>query len=117
MLGYAAILLQLALGAAVGGAFLWMARFVGPHNPGVSKNSTYECGVPPIGSARERFPVRFYLIATLFILFDIEALFMYPWAILARSLGLAGFVEMVIFILILIVGLVYVWRKGALEWE
>ena len=117
MVGYAAILLQMAVGALVGGAFLWMARYVGPHNPSRSKNSTYECGVPPIGSARERFPVRFYLVATLFILFDIEAIFMYPWAIMARKLGLFGFVEMIVFVVILVVGLVYVWRKGALEWE
>ena len=117
MMGYAAILIQMAIGAAIGVAFLWMARYIGPHNPGKSKNSTYECGVAPIGSAHERFPVRFYLVATLFILFDIETVFMYSWARLARELGLFGFIEMILFVVILVVGLIYVWRKGALEWE
>jgi NADH-quinone oxidoreductase subunit A len=73
--------------------------------------------MPPIGSARERFPIKFYIIAMLFIVFDIETVFMYPWAVVFRQLGMFGFVEMGVFIAILVVGYAYVWRKGALEWE
>jgi NADH-quinone oxidoreductase subunit A len=77
----------------------------------------YECGCEPIGTARERFPIKFYLIAMLFILFDIEAVFLYPWAILYKKLGVFGLVEMGVFVVILFVGYIYVWKKGALEWE
>jgi NADH-quinone oxidoreductase subunit A len=73
--------------------------------------------MPPVGSARERFSVKFYIIAMLFIVFDIEVVFMYPWAVMFKRLGMFGFVEMGVFILILLVGYVYVWKKGALEWE
>jgi NADH-quinone oxidoreductase subunit A len=81
------------------------------------KLAPYECGCEPIGTARERFPIKFYLIAMLFILFDIEAVFLYPWAILYKKLGLFGLVEMGVFVVILFVGYIYVWKKGALEWE
>jgi len=77
----------------------------------------YECGMPIIGSAQERFSIKFYIIAMLFILFDIEAVFLYPWAVMFKRLGIFGFVEMGVFIIILLVGFVYVWKKGALEWE
>jgi NADH-quinone oxidoreductase subunit A len=73
--------------------------------------------MPPVGSARERFSIKFYIIAMLFIVFDIEVVFMYPWAVMFKRLGLFGFVEMGVFILILLVGYAYVWKKGALEWE
>ena len=73
--------------------------------------------MPPVGSARERFSVKFYIIAMLFIVFDIEVVFMYPWAVMFKKLGLFGFIEMGVFILILLVGYAYVWKKGALEWE
>jgi NADH-quinone oxidoreductase subunit A len=73
--------------------------------------------MPPVGSARERFSVKFYIIAMLFIVFDIEVVFMYPWAVMFKRLGMFGFIEMGLFILILLVGYVYVWKKGALEWE
>jgi NADH-quinone oxidoreductase subunit A len=81
------------------------------------KMAPYECGCEPIGTARERFPIKFYIIAMLFILFDIEAVFLYPWAVLYKKLGLFGLVEMGVFIVILFVGYIYVWKKGALEWE
>ena len=81
------------------------------------KAEAFECGNPPSGPAWGRFAVKFYLPAILFIAFDVEVVFMYPWAVLYRRLGLFGFVEMMIFILILGLGLVYVWRKGALEWD
>ena len=117
MLGYEAILLVIALGGTVAVLFVFLSRFLGPRNATVEKGTTYECGVPPVGNARERFPVRFYLVAMLFILFDIEAVFLYPWARLFDTLGIIGFVEIVFFILVLMIGLVYAWRKGALEWE
>ena len=88
-----------------------------PSHPDASKLSPYECGCPPVGDARERFSLRFYLIAMLFVLFDLEAVFMYPWAINFDRLGIFGFVEMLIFIAILLVGYVYAWKKGALEWD
>ena len=117
MLGYEAVFVLLLLGVLVAVVFVLASRFLGPHDLNAQKTTPYECGVEPIGGARERFPVRFYLIAMLFILFDIEAVFLYPWARLFRQLGVFGFVEMAIFMLILLVGLIYAWRKGALEWE
>jgi NADH-quinone oxidoreductase subunit A len=82
-----------------------------------AKDLPYECGMDPIGDARSRYTVRFYVIAMFFIVFDIEAIFLYPWAVVFKSLGWFGFVEMLVFIGIISVGLVYVWGKGALEWE
>jgi NADH-quinone oxidoreductase subunit A len=79
--------------------------------------SPYECGVDPVGSARDRFSIKFYLVAVLFILFDIEAVFLYPWAVAFRQLGLYGLVEMVLFIVVLLVGYLYVLKKRALDWE
>ena len=117
MLGYESVLLLIALGGTIAVVFVFLSRFVGPRNANPEKVSTYECGVEPVKNARERFPVRFYLVAMLFIVFDIEAVFLYPWARLFRQLGVFGLIEMGIFILILVVGLVYAWRKGALEWD
>jgi len=117
MLGYEAVLILLALGGTIAVVFVAISRFVFTPNPTPRKQTVYECGVEPIGTARERFPVRFYLVALLFILFDIEAVYLYPWARLFRELGLFGFIEMAVFLLILVVGLIYAWRKGALEWE
>jgi NADH-quinone oxidoreductase subunit A len=94
-----------------------LGYFLRPSKPDASKLSPYECGCPPVGDAREKFSVRFYIIAMLFVLFDIEAVFMYPWAINFDRLGLFGFVEMLVFIFILLVGYFYVWKKGALEWD
>ena len=80
------------------------------------KNSPYECGMPPLMEAHERFSIRFYLLGILFLLFDVEALFLFPWAVRYDALGLFGFIEMMLFIAILLVGYFYAWRKGALEW-
>ena len=117
MLGYEAILLMMSLGIAVAAVFVLGSRFLGPRDPNPRKTTVYECGVAPVGDARRRFPVRFYLVAMLFILFDIEAVFLYPWARLFRKLGVFGLVEMGLFLLVLVVGLVYAWRKGALDWQ
>lgn len=89
----------------------------GPYKPTTRKTAPYESGMKPIGPAMRRFPVRFYLIAVLFILFDIEVVFFLPWAVVFRQMGLFTLVEMVVFIVILLVGYVYAWKKGALEWE
>ncbi len=91
---------------------------LGPKNPTKTKLEIFETGNPPLGSLRGvRFPIKFYLTAILFIVFDIEVVFMYPWAVVFRQLGWAGLVEMAVFVAVLAVGLAYVWRVGALEWE
>ena len=90
---------------------------LGPRRPSARKLSPYESGITPIGAAQRRLPVKFYLIAVLFILFDIEIIFLLPWAVTFRILGLFGFVEVLIFVAILIVGFIWIWKKGALEWE
>ena len=90
---------------------------LGMWKPTPEKLTPYECGVQPVGTARERFSVKFYLVAMLFLLFDIEAVFLFPWAVVYRELDLFGFFEMLIFIAAILAGYVYVWKKGALEWE
>ena len=109
------VLIGIALAFALGSVV--MSRLVGQKKPSTVKLAPYECGMPPVGSARERVSVKFYIVAMLFIVFDIEAVFLYPWAVVFKRLGLFGFVEMGVFIAILLVGYVYVWKKGALEWE
>jgi NADH-quinone oxidoreductase subunit A len=98
-----------------------LSWILGPKKPSAAKLAPYECGVTPVGSARERFPVKFYLIAMLFIVFDIETVFLYPWAVtytrVAHAMQMFQLFEMIVFILILFVGYVYVWKKGAFEWE
>lgn len=89
----------------------------GPRRQNPRKSMPYESGLVPFGQAQRRFPIQFYLVAVLFILFDVEIIFFYPWAVMFRALGLFGFIEMLVFIAILLVGYVYVWKKGALEWE
>jgi NADH-quinone oxidoreductase subunit A len=90
---------------------------LGMRKPTPEKQSPYECGMQPVGTARERFSVKFYLVAMLFLLFDIEAVFLFPWAVVYRDLKLFGFFEMLLFIAVVLAGYVYVWKKGALEWE
>ncbi len=94
-----------------------IGHLFGPRRPTQRKSAPYESGMTPFGPGTRRMPVRFYLIAVLFILFDIEVVFFLPWAIVFRSLGVFGLIEMVIFVLILLVGYIYAWKKGALEWE
>jgi len=98
-------------------SFLFIAQLVGPKRPNPIKSEPFESGNPPKGDARIRFSVKFYMVAMLFLIFDLEVVFLYPWAILFRRLGLFGLVEMGIFLSVLIIGFIYVWRKGALEWE
>lgn len=110
-----AILLILATVIAVG--VVAVGHLLGPKKPTARKSAPYESGMVPIGPGTRRMPVRFYLIAVLFILFDIEVVFFLPWAVVLRELKLFGLIEMLIFIAILLVGYVYAWKKGALEWQ
>jgi len=116
-LDYVAVLLTLAVAAVVPGLFLGVSYFFSPRRATPVKGEAFECGNPSSGSAWQRFDVKFYLPAILFIVFDVEVVFMYPWAVMFRRLGLFGIVEMAVFIAVLTLGLVYVWRKGALEWD
>jgi NADH-quinone oxidoreductase subunit A len=96
---------------------LMISRVLGPYRPAFRKNAPYESGMKPIGPANRRIPVKFYLVAVLFIIFDIEVIFFMPWAVAMRDLGVYGLLVMGIFTLILVVGFIYEWKKGALEWE
>ncbi len=114
---YLPILVTFAITAVVVVVLLGLGKLLGPKTHSAIKRETFECGNVASGTAWGRFPVKFYLTAILFIVFDIEVVFMYPWAVLFRRLGWFGFAEMLVFIGILSIGLLYVWRKGALEWE
>ncbi len=107
------VLLALVLGAVL----VVAGRVLGSHKPDSAKNSPYECGFEAFEDARLKFDVRYYLIAIIFILFDLEIAFLVPWALVFKHLGLYGFIVMAVFLTILIAGFVYVWKKGALEWE
>jgi NADH-quinone oxidoreductase subunit A len=117
MLEYVAIALMIALATIIALIAIGLGTLFGPKKQSEAKSMPYESGMNPYGEGTRRMPVRFYLIAVLFILFDIEVVFFLPWAIVFRQLGLFGLVEMVIFIAILLVGYIYAWKKGALEWE
>ncbi|TMQ74321.1 MAG: NADH-quinone oxidoreductase subunit A [Candidatus Eisenbacteria bacterium] len=114
---YLPILLFLLVAIGFAAGTIGLSSIIVPRRKNRVKMSSYECGVDPVGDARERFSVKFYLVAVLFILFDIEAVFLYPWAVAFRQLGLYGLVEMALFIVILFVGYVYLLRKRALEWD
>jgi NADH-quinone oxidoreductase subunit A len=114
---YLPILVILLLSAFIGAAIIVLSSNLGPNKPSAIKLMPYECGMDPIGDARRRFSVRFFVIGMLFIVFDIELIFMFPWALVYGGLGCFGFYEMFVFVAILFAGLVYVWKKGALEWE
>jgi NADH-quinone oxidoreductase subunit A len=109
------ILLFVVIGFAISNVII--SALVGRNKPSAEKLSPYECGIEPIGDARERFSVKFYLIAMMFVIFDIEVVFLYPWAVAYKSLALFGLIEMAIFILILFVGYAYIWKRGGFEWE
>ncbi|MCA1583677.1 MAG: NADH-quinone oxidoreductase subunit A [Acidobacteria bacterium] len=107
---------MIIIGVGFGAVSLVISNFVGPRNPTPEKMASYECGMPPVGDARERQSVKFYLVAMIFLLFDIEVAFLYPWAMALRDLGWSGFVQIFVFFAILLVGYVYIWRKGTLDW-
>jgi NADH-quinone oxidoreductase subunit A len=114
---YVAVLITALVASAIPALFITASRFLSPRKPSVVKSEAFECGNPATGPAWGRFSVKFYLTAILFIVFDVEVVFLYPWAIVFRRLGMVGFVEMLVFVAILTLGLAYVWRKGALEWD
>ena len=114
---WAPILIFFILVAGFGVVSLIMSYVFGVKKPDARKLSPYECGMQPIGTARERLSLKFYLVAMLFLLFDIEAVFLFPWAVVYRELKLFGFFEMLVFIAVILAGYVYAWKKGALEWE
>ncbi len=116
---FAGILIAVSVGLATVMAILpqIISKFFRLGKPDRVKTQPYECGITPTGEARARFSIKFYLVAMLFILFDIEAIFLYPWATVHRWLGIFGLIEMAIFVAILVVGYVYIWKRGAFEWE
>ena len=114
---YAGLGLFFLLGSAVVLGMLLATTFLGPKLRFSEKEEPFECGEHPLVSPYQRFSIKFYLVAVLFILFDVEVVFLYPWAVLFKELGLFGFIEMSVFLLVLLLGLFYVWKKGALEWE
>jgi NADH-quinone oxidoreductase subunit A len=113
---YLPLLIHFLLAGALAGVIVLLSWFIGYRRPTRAKLSPYECGMTPVGDARERFSVKFYLVAMLFILFDVEAIFLYPWAVILRDLKMFGFLEMIVYIGIVLVGLFYIWKKGALDW-
>ena len=114
---YVPILILLGVSLANAVALVLLSHAVSPFRPTAVKLEPYESGMVPLGDTRERFSVKYYMVAILFIVFDIETVFLIPWGVLFRELGLFGFVEMLVFIGVLLVGFVYVWKKGALQWD
>src|SRR3954466_12194749 len=116
MQGWLSIVLIIALGRLFQVPSVDQSQFLGPRKPSPEKLAPYECGMPPVGDAHERMSVKFYLVAMIFLLFDIEVAFLYPWALALRDLGWPGLVQGGLFMLRFLAGYVYVWRKGALDW-
>jgi NADH-quinone oxidoreductase subunit A len=114
---YVPILILFGISVLTAVGMVVASHFMGPLRPTTTKGAPYESGMIPLGSARERFSVKFYLVAMLFILFDVEAVFLYPWAVLLKELKMFGFWEMLVYIGIVMVGLFYVWNKGVLDWS
>ncbi|MHB8416930.1 MAG: NADH-quinone oxidoreductase subunit A [Myxococcales bacterium] len=118
LVAYLPIALLFVLAAAMALGLSFASALVGPHRPTEAKRDPFECGsLPSRGSSRERFGVKFYVVALLFIVFDVEAVFLYPWAVLFRDLAWPGLISMAIFVFTVVLGLAYVWKKGALDWE
>jgi len=111
------VLVQILIAMAVAGAMIGLSAILGRRVKDSVKSSPYESGMKPVGNARERFSVKFYLVAMVFILFDIEAIFLYPWAVVYRRLKLFGFFEMLLFIALVLCGFFYIWKKGVLDWS
>ena len=117
MQDYFPLILMFVVTGLLVGVILFLASLLGPKKPSPIKNSPFECGYQPFQLPTDRFFIRFYLIAMLFILFDIEVIFLYPWAVVFKSLGFRGFMGIVVFILVLGAGYIYAWKKGAFQWE
>src|ERR1700731_5488160 len=116
---YLPLLIHFLVAGALAGAIVLLSYLIGYRRPTRAKMSPYECGMTPIGDARERFSVKFYLVGMLFILFDIEAIFLYPWVVLYREPGMSKFLfgEMLVFVILIVSGFFYIWKKGALDWS
>jgi NADH-quinone oxidoreductase subunit A len=114
---YLTLLIHFLLALGLAGAIVGLSQLLGPHRYSRVKMQPYECGITPVGDARQRFSVKFYLVAMLFILFDVEAVFLYPWAIIYKDLKMFGFWEMLVYIGIILVGFFYIWEKGVLDWN
>ena len=114
--GWLGVLIMIALGVGFAGVMIGLSVLLGPKNPTPEKLAPYECGMPAVWDARERQSVKFYLVAMIFLLFDIEVAFLYPWAMALRDLDWTGFVQVLLFFGILLAGYVYIWRKGVLDW-
>jgi NADH-quinone oxidoreductase subunit A len=114
---YVYILILIGMGFGFAAVNVLMSRFLGPRKPTPEKEAPYECGMPAVGDARERQSVKFYLVAMIFLLFDIEIAFLYPWAMAFKELKMAGFIQVVTFFALLVSGYIYVWRKGAFDWS
>jgi NADH-quinone oxidoreductase subunit A len=114
---YIPVLIFMGVAFGLGVVILTLSRVLGPHRPDAEKNSPYECGFEPFEDARMKFDVRYYLVAILFIIFDLEIAFLFPWAVALGDIGMFGFLSMMLFLGILVVGFIYEWKKGALEWE
>ena len=118
MEGWFGLVLILLMGAGFAGVnILLSTTLVGPSKPSPEKSAPYECGMPAVGDARERQSVKYYLVAMVFLLFDIEVAFLYPWALALRDLRWVGFIQIVVFFALLVIGFVYIWRKGVLDWS
>ncbi len=118
MLGnYIPVLIFIVIGLGLGTVMIMMGAMLGPHRPDSEKQSPYECGFEAFEDSRMKFDVRYYLVAILFIIFDLEIAFLFPWAVVLDEIGMFGFLAMMVFLAILVVGFIYEWRKGALEWE
>jgi NADH-quinone oxidoreductase subunit A len=114
---YLPVLMFIVIGAFVGAAMIGIGFVLAPSRPDSEKNSPYECGFEAFEDSRMKFDVRYYLVAILFIIFDLEIAFLFPWAVVLDQIGMAGFWAMMIFLGVLVVGFIYEWKKGALEWE
>lgn len=114
---YLPVFVMIMAAMAVGGGAWLVASIFGPKHLSPEKEAPFECGNPSFGTQGKRFSIKYFIVAILFLVFDLEIVFLYPWAVLFRKLGLFGFLEMLVFVFVLVMGLVYVWRKGALEWE
>src|SRR5258708_2445417 len=114
---YIPLLIQVIVAMALAAVMVTLSHLLGKHKWTRAKNTAYECGIEPIGDAQQRFSVKFYMVGMLFILFDVEAVFLYPWAVIARELKMFGFWEMLVYLGLVLVGFFYIWKKGILDWN
>jgi NADH-quinone oxidoreductase subunit A len=114
---YIPLLIQIVVAAGLAVAMVTLSSLLGKHKWSRAKNTAYECGITPTGDAQQRFSVKFYMVGMLFILFDVEVVFLFPWAVIARDLKMFGFWEMLVYIGLVLVGFFYIWKKGVIDWN